>query len=149
MLLALRHGWPQVVGDRCGDCLHEATGAGGRRPATSRHRRNAAKARTPPAAPRMRCAVAPPLSRAARPPHSLQVEAFQCGGFVSKYLQTDMFEGCTLLSNLFGFDEISDVRLRPYIKAAELRQGGGTQQRGRGRGRPTNASRGKKRGRSR
>ena len=79
---------------------------------------------------------------------SLQVEAFQCGGFVSKYLQTDMFEGCTLLSNLFGFDEISDVRLRPYIKAAEQRQGGGTQQ-PRGRGRPTNASRGKKRGRSR
>ena len=79
---------------------------------------------------------------------SLQIEAFQCGGFVSKYLQTDMFEGCTLLSNLFGFDEISDVRLRPYIKAAEQRQGGGTQQ-PRGRGRPTNASRGKKRGRSR
>ena len=93
-----------------------------------------------------------PLSCAARPPHSLQVDAFQCGGFVSKYLQTDMFEGCTLLSNLFGFDEISDVRLRPYIIAAEQRQEGGTQQqrvRGRGRGRPTNASRGRKRGRSR
>ena len=43
-------------------------------------------------------------------------------GFVSKYLQTDMAEGCILLSNLFGFDEISDVRLRPYIEAAEQRQ---------------------------
>ena len=78
----------------------------------------------------------------------LQVEAFQCGGFVSKYLQTDMVEGCILLSNLFGFDEISDVRLRPYIEAAEQRQRDGMQQQ-RGRGRPTNASRGKKRGRSR
>ena len=54
----------------------------------------------------------------------------------------------TLLSNLFGFDEISDVRLRPYIEAAEQRQRDGMQQQ-RGRGRPTNASRGKKRGRSR
>ena len=50
--------------------------------------------------------------------------------------------------DLFGFDEISDVRLRPYIEAAEQRQRDGMQQQ-RGRGRPTNASRGKKRGRSR
>ena len=81
------------------------------------------------------------------PPHSLQVEAFQSGGFVTKYLQTEMYEGCTLLSDLFGFDEISDVRLRPYIEAAEQRQGGGTQQQEQRR-RP-NASSGKKRGRSR
>merc|ERR1740124_1921843 len=48
---------------------------------------------------------------------SLQVEAFQCGGFVSKYLQTDMFEGCTLLSNLFGFDDLGRA-------PAPLHQGG-------------------------
>ena len=89
--------------------------------------------------------MAPPLTRAALPSRSLQGETFQCGGFVSKYLQTDMLEGCTLLSNLFGFDEISDVRLRRYIEAAERRQDGGTQLQPRRR---PNALGGKKRGRS-
>ena len=58
-----------------------------------------------------------------------------------------MFEGCTLLAHLFGFEEISDVRLRPYISAAQQQQEGGTQQQER-RPRPS-ASRGKKRGRNR
>ena len=32
-----------------------------------------------------------------------------------------MFEGCTLLANLFGF-EFADARLRPYVEAAEQQQ---------------------------
>ena len=82
---------------------------------------------------------------------SLQAEAFECGGFVSKYLQTDMFEGCTLLANLFGFDEIADARLQPYVQAAEQQEAaaGPPQPQQRRRASSSSSSRGQKRARGR